>query len=217
MNKIIKIFLPLVVGMYLFTGCATRRIVISAPEVQKSQVNTWAKQTNVQDDVDVSDLNNKKVSIVSHTNTSLSVPSRMERVHFSMDEYNHLATHGNGTVKGSIYLKNVYNKRVVGSNTRLYLNPVTSYSKQWYYESYLGGHKMEKADNRLFNYLRFTSANEQGQFAFYGVPKGRYYLIGTVKCASQCGYSTPKNIRIASEVTIKGNQIIQRNLTRLID
>jgi len=99
----------------------------------------------------------------------------------------------------------------------LYLNPVTSYSKQWYYESYLGGHKMEKADNRLFNYLRFTSANSQGQFAFYGVPNGRYYLIGTVKCAGQCGYSIPKNVRIATEVTINGNQIIQRDLSRLID
>jgi len=217
MNKIIKIFVPILIAMYLFTGCATRRIVISAPEVQKSQVNTWAQQTNVKDDVDVSDLNNEKISTISNTNISTTIPNRMERVHFSLDEYNRLATRGNGTVKGSIYLKNAYNKRVLGANTRLYLNPVTSYSKQWYYKSYLGGHKMAKADNRLFNYLRFTSANTQGQFAFYGVPQGKYYLIGTVKCATQCGYTTPKNIRIATAVTIKGNQIIQRDLSRLID
>jgi hypothetical protein len=218
MNKLLKISLLALIGMYLFSGCSKRRIVISAPEVQKSQINTWAQQTNVKEDVDVSDLNNnEKVSTVSRTTITEAKPAKMERVRFPIEEYKGLSTVGNGTVKGSIYLKNAYDKRVIGSNTRLYLNPVTSYSKQWYHESYLGGHKMEKADNRLFNYLRFTSANSQGQYSFYGVPEGRYYLIGTVKCAAQCGYSSPKSIRIASEVSIRGNQVIQRDLDRLID
>jgi hypothetical protein len=216
MNKLLKIFLLVLVGMYLFSGCSKRRIVISAPEVQKSQINTWTQQ-NVKEDVDVSDLNNdEQISTVTRTSIT-NTQNKMERVRFPTGEYKHLATMGNGTVKGSIYLKNAYNKRVLGTNTRLYLNPVTSYSKQWYHESYLGGHKMEKADNRLFNYLRFTSANTQGQFAFYGVPEGRYYLIGTVKCVAQCGYNTPKNIRIATEVSIRGNQLIQKDLSRLIN
>jgi len=219
MYKTIRIFLLLLIGMYLFSGCAKRRIVISAPEVQRAQVNTWAQQTNIHEDVDVSDLDNntQQVSTISRTSIAETQVPKMERVRFPVAEYSRLATMGNGTVKGSIYLRDAYNKRVLGANTRLYLNPVTSYSKQWYYESYLGGHKMEKPDNRLFNYLRFTSANSQGQFAFYGVPNGRYYLIGTVKCAAQCGYSTPKNIRIATKVTINGNQIIQKDLSRLID
>ena len=218
MKKMIKIFLLLLVASYLFSGCSKRRIVISAPEVRKAQNNTWAQQTNIQEDVDISDLdNNEQVSTIARTEITENQLNKMGRVPFSSAEYNRLSRIGNGTIKGSIYLRDAYNKRILGANTRLYLNPVTSYSQQWYYESYLGGHKMEKADNRLFNYLRFTSANSQGQFAFYGVPNGRYYLIGTVKCAAQCGYSTPKSVRIATEISINGDQIIQKDLSRLID
>lgn len=217
MKLTIKIFLMAIITLFLFSSCAKRRIVIPHSEVKRTQINTWAQQTNVKEDVDISDLEKEKIVPVSRTVVQESEPAKMERVHFPLDEYNRLSKVGNGTVKGSIYLKNAYDKRVFGANTRLYLNPVTSYSKQWYYESYLGGHKMQKADNRLFNYLRFTSANAQGQFAFYGVPAGKYYLIGTVKCAGACGYSTPKNVRIATEVSVSGNQVVQKELSRLID
>jgi hypothetical protein len=105
----------------------------------------------------------------------------------------------------------------MGAGTRLYLNPATSYSDQWFHESYLGGYKMEKADSRLFNYLRFTAANSDGKFAFYGVPSGSYYLIGTVKCGTECGYDTPKNIRIAKKVSVVGNQIVEKDLSRMVD
>ncbi len=88
------------------------------------------------------------------------------------------------------------------NSTRLYLNPITSYSEQWYEESYLGGYKMQEADPRLFNYLKFTASDKNGKFAFYGVPSGSYYLIGTVKCGEECGYDSMKNIRIATKVSV---------------
>ncbi|HSR74550.1 MAG TPA: hypothetical protein VLL31_06865, partial [Sulfurovum sp.] len=105
----------------------------------------------------------------------------------------------------------------MGGGTRLYLNPMTSYSDEWYKESYLGGKKMTKADSRLFNYLRFTAANNDGSFAFYGVPSGKYYLIGTVSCGSECGYSSTKNIRLATKVEVYGSQIKMQDLTRTIE
>jgi hypothetical protein len=101
---------------------------------------------------------------------------------------------------------------VYGKSTRLYLNPKTSYSDQWYKESYIGGKKMAKADDRLFNYLKFTSSDENGNFAFYGVPSGRYYLIGVVTCGEACGYENPKKIRIATQVQVEGNEIVQKDL-----
>jgi hypothetical protein len=99
----------------------------------------------------------------------------------------------------------------------LYLNPLTSYSEQWYKESYLGGYKMQKADSRLFNYLKFTASDKNGNFAFYGVPSGSYYLIGTVKCGEECGYDSMKNIRIATKVSVRGNQIVEQDLTRMAE
>ena len=143
--------------------------------------------------------------------------NQMARVAFPTSEYYRLARTGKGTVKGKIYLNDAYDKHIPGASTRLYLNPVTSYSKQWYEEIYLGGHKMQKADDRLFNYLKFTAADKSGKFAFYGVPSGSYYLIGTVKCGQECRYEGQKSIRIARKVTIHGSQIIERDLTRMMD
>jgi len=186
------------------------------PEVRPSgddNKNTWGEEGNI-NDVDISDLDGNL------TESEMIITEEggrqvMERVPFSTSEYNSLARYGKGTIKGSIYVNGIYGDKVLGVNTRLYLNPVTSYSQQWYEESYLGGYKMEKADKRLFNYLKFTASNSEGDFAFYGVPSGSYYLIGTVKCSTQCGYETEKNIRIATRVSISGNQIIEQDLIRV--
>jgi len=88
-------------------------------------------------------------------------------------------------------LKDAYGKRIAGSGTRLYLNPVTSYSKQWYEESYLGGYKMQKADPKLFNYLKFTASDSNGVFGFYGVPSGSIYQCScAVRTKPRCTLHT---------------------------
>ena len=202
--------------LFLFSGCVQRELVISQPDIRQSQDNTWGEQTNVEENIDISDLDEN----LTETETIITeeMPEqKMERITFPVEEYNRLPRTGKGTVKGAIYVKDAYNKRVPGAGTRLYLNPVTSYSDQWYKESYIGGYKMEKPDPRLFNYLRFTAADSSGNFAFYGVPSGRYYLIGTVTCSTECGYSSPKSIRIATQVSVTGNQVVQKDLSRMVD
>lgn len=206
-----------------FTGCVRKHIVISKRDKSHAisiPENTWAKETSTEENVDISDLEEDNGSISQEQETTISenqTQTKMERITFPIEEYKHLASNGKGTVKGLIYLKDAYGRAIFGKSTRLYLNPITSYSKQWYNESYIGGYKMQKADDRLFNYLKFTASNDEGRFAFYGVPTGKYYLIGTVKCGSECGYETPKNVRIATEVSISGNQVIEKSLTRLVE
>jgi len=209
--------------LILFTslGCSKRELVIHQKSGQDisstSSGSTWANETNVEENIDTSDIDNSISTEDSSISTGNKTYGKMERVSFPISEYNHLAHTGKGTVKGKIYLKDAYERAIPGRSTRLYLNPITSYSKQWYNESYLGGYKMQKADKRLFNYLRFTASDNEGKFAFYGVPSGRYYLIGTVKCGSICGYSVPKNVRIATQVSVSGNQVVEKNLTRLVE
>jgi hypothetical protein len=131
----------------------------------------------------------------------------IKRIAFPEDEYALLKTTGNSTIKGVVAV--TYNgQQILGKQTRLYLNPVTTYSNQWYRESYLGGHKMGKSDSRLFNYIKFTASNSNGQFAFYGVAKGSYYVVGTVQCA-ECG---GRNIRIARKVTVNGDNTVTIDL-----
>jgi len=194
-------------AMLLFTGC-----VQTDMHLNKNR-NFWANTSSV-DDVDISDDNLTENEMMI---TEDGEENKMARIEFPESEYYRLARTGKGTVKGTIYVKDYYDRRVLGASTRLYLNPVTSYSEQWYQESYLGGYQMQEADPRLFNYLKFTASDKDGKFAFYGVPSGSYYLIGTVKCGEECGYDSMKNIRIATKVSVSGNQIVEQDLTRAVE
>lgn len=128
---------------------------------------------------------------------------KMERIEFPLDEYNQIKKAGRNTVKGSIYVENSHtSQKVMGQKVKLYLNPVTSYSQQWYDESYIGGYKMSKSDPRLFNYLKFTMSDENGKFNFFGVATGNYYLVGTIDCFEECGYSKATTIRLVKEVSV---------------
>ncbi len=218
MKKILSYLTIASVMLLVLSGCVQRQLILDEPEVRNTQDNTWAEQTNHEDNVDTSDLDSETSDRPDETEMTQEVTAqKMPRIAFPSAEYKQLSRTGKGTVKGSIFVKNSSAERIVGKNTRLYLNPVTSYSEQWYNESYLDGHKMEKADSRLFNYLRFTASNANGEFAFYGVPSGSYYLIGTVKCGLECGYDAPKSIRIAVHVSVHGNQVVVKDLSRQVD
>jgi len=218
MKKILSYITLLSVMLFIFSGCVQRELILDESEVRNTQENRWAENTSKEDDVDISDLDNSTNETENEIALTEEVaPEKMPRIAFPVSEYIQLSRTGKGTVKGSIYVKNSSGERIAGKNTRLYLNPVTSYSEQWYNESYLDGNKMKKADSRLFNYLRFTASNNQGEFAFYGVPSGSYYLIGTVKCGLECGYDVPKSIRIALHVSVHGNQVLVKDLARQVD
>ena len=191
---------------FLMNGCVHR-------ELPQLPYNHGIYGSGDQESIDISDLD----ANLTESGAPLMQDGRVPRIPFPVEEYMHLRRMGKGTIKGRIYLEDGMGTKIYGRNTRLYLNPKTSYSDQWYEESYLGGHKMQKADDRLFDYLRFTSSDTQGNFAFYGVPSGSYYLIGTVKCASECGYATPKNVRIATLVTVHGNETVHKDLKATID
>ena len=207
-------FLTSFVMLLLFTGCVQSDLVISD---QRTGQNSWADEINIDEEsIDISDLD-ENLTENEMLITEDMYEEKIERIAFPEDEYARLPRRGKGTIKGAIYISDAYGKRVMGAGTRLYLNPITSYSEQWYDESYLGGRKMEQADARLFNYLRFTASNSKGKFAFYGVPSGNYYLIGTVKCGEECGYSRPKNIRIATQVSVYGNEVIEKDLVRILE
>lgn len=211
-KHLIAIFITFSLTLF-FVGCVGQPKVPETKGKVDNSGTLWAENTNVDadenDNVDVSDLD-KDVKSGDGTSTEQMVA----RIAFPEMEYNALERNGKGTIEGSIYLQDAYGTKIYGAKTRLYLNPVTSYSKQWYKKSYIDGQKMSKPDPRLFNYLRFTSSDENGVFAFYGVPSGRYYIIGTVECGSQCGYGANRKIRIATEVLISGNQILDQDVTK---
>jgi hypothetical protein len=138
----------------------------------------------------------------------------VQRIPFPEEEYSALNKIGNATVKGKIYAILPNGQRVYAKQTRLYLNPVTSYSTQWYKESYLGGAKMSKVDHRLFNYLKFTTSDNNGNFEFLNIPSGSYYLIGVIKCGTECGFAREKSIRVAKKINVLGDEVKEVELSK---
>ncbi len=196
-SKILKTVLLLLTALAL-SGCVHQELLLPGG----STGSVWSSgEENAT--VDVSDLN-----------TNVEEEQAIARIPFPADEYARLPRSGNATVKGNIYVVGPTGQKIYGKQTRLYLNPVTSYSRQWYEASYLGGKKMAKADPRLFNYLKFTTSDANGHFAFYGVPAGRYYVIGVVRCGQECGYDTPQNIRVAREVSVSPGKTVQVELSK---
>jgi len=180
--------LIVITSLFLLSGCMNRDLIISN--------------------------HNKKNTLTEEISQEKTI---IPRIAFPEDEYKALAKSGRNTIKGNIYITNPDGKKIYGKNTRLYLNPVTSYSEQWYNESYIGGYQMQKANKRLFNYLKYTASNKKGNFAFFGVPNGSYYVIGVVKCGSSCGYDGKKSIRVVKEITVNNAESVDIELSRHVE
>jgi len=201
-NAIAAVFL-----LFFVSGCVHQELVLpSFGGAESTPAQTASTTATEGASVDVSDLQ-----------TQVQAEQVVPRIPFPVEEYTRLARTGSATVKGTIYLYDGTGRKIYGRQTRLYLNPVTSYSRQWYRESYLAGRKMDKADPRLFNYLKFTTSDQNGHFAFYGVPAGNYYVIGVVRCAQECGYDTPQNIRVAKEVSVPAGGTVEVDLSKPIN
>jgi len=139
----------------------------------------------------------------------------MQRMAFPVEEYSHIAKRGYSTVTGSIYVENSNSgEKIMGQKVKLWLNPVTSYSNQWYEQDYLGGYKLSKIDKRIFNYMKLEYSKADGSFRFSGVPRGDYYLVGSVNCTEACGLSTKsKKIRLVKRVSV-GSGVTHIDLTK---
>ena len=166
------------------------------------------------------DNNNNSSSSNNNITTAKNVDrlngETMERIPFPADEYRSLKKIGRSTVSGRVFIVNsMTDKEVIGSGLKLYLNPVTSYSAQWYNESYLSGYKMSKVDKRLYNYLKFSTSNNNGKFDFFGIAKGKYYLIGSMMCGEECGLSSREKIRLVKEIYV-GSGVTKIELTKRV-
>ena len=208
---------------FILSGCNLyKEMVIPTPyypstTVQQEQsVTTQTTQNDVIEATSDVNMDKQVVNTIKEDKVETQNKTIVQRIPFPEAEYKSLSKEGSATVTGHIYLITPGGTKVYGKQTRLYLNPVTSYSTQWYNKSYLGGAKMSKVDPRLFNYLKFTTSDSSGKFEFLNVPSGSYYLIGVVKCGTACGYAKPKSIRIAKKISVLGNDIVNVDLSKQI-
>ena len=215
-KKSYAFMLIVVVG---FSGCAVKKArTITVGPISGQSHQDRPKREVIKEEILIKnnptlDTKSSSEATVSHNRGSYNSNSvvsaselngeTMERIAFPEDEYRNLKKIGNRTVSGRVYLQNVItDQKVMGNRVKLYLNPVTSYSKQWYDQSYLGGYKLSPSDKRLNNYLKLEYSNENGEFRFFGVPKGSYYLIGQMSCDQRCGFDSKKSTRLVKEIYV---------------
>jgi len=173
------------------------------PSLGTATSNEDEHNRNVDGDIDKKDMESEVVH-----NTIIP------RMSFPAGEYARLRKRGRSTVSGTIFLENSNSSvKVMGKKVKLYLNPVTSYSEQWYQESYLSGYKLSKTDKRIYNYLKFTMSNSSGNYNFFGVPRGSYFLVGTMKCGAECGFSKEKTVRLVQRISV-GSGVTKVNLMK---
>lgn len=112
----------------------------------------------------------------------------VERIEFPSDEYAMLAKEGTGVVRGQAFLKTRGGDVKVAAGEEVLLNPVTSYSEQWYEVAYLGGKTLTAPDPRYHDHIEKTIADGDGRFVFRSVPPGEYFVTARVVWEAATGY-----------------------------
>lgn len=143
----------------------------------------------------------------------------IQRIPFPVEEYAILPIKGTAIVKGQAFLKTRGGDVKTAAGNEVLLNPVTSYSNQWYEQHYLRGNNLDpgEADKRLRNYIQKTTADAEGRFIFKDVPKGNYYLTTTVIWEAPTGYGgslMPQGGLVVKEISINDGEELNIILTQ---
>lgn len=95
-------------------------------------------------------------------------------------EYAPYATPGTGSISGQAFVKTRGGDVKYGAGNIVYLNPVTSYSTEWFEHAVLQEQVATAADERARKYCKEVRADGEGRFEFESLPAGEYYLACTI-------------------------------------
>lgn len=141
----------------------------------------------------------------------------IERIPFPENEYAKLQNEGSAIIKGQAFLKTRGGDVKLAAGEQIVLNPVTSYSNQWYEENYLKQNFMSPADSRLWQYVKKTTADGSGHFKFKNVPPGEYYVTTKVMWEAATGYQGSLQFQggwLTKKVHISNGQEVEIILTK---
>jgi hypothetical protein len=144
-------------------------------------------------------------------------PQRVQRIEFPVAEYESLPKEGTGIVRGQAFLRTRGGDVKVAAGSTVMLNPVTSYSLQWYREGYIGKRPMEPVDPRIDAYVKHTVADAEGRFEFVKVPAGEYFATTSVVWEAPTGYHgglIPQGGWVSQRLSVKNDEETKVILTR---
>lgn len=95
---------------------------------------------------------------------------------FIEEEYAKYRAPGTCTITGQAFLKTRGGDVKFGAGNEVHLNPVTSYSTEWYTSFIQQGRLLEDPDSRAMPFHKVVRADGNGRFKFTDLPPGDYYL-----------------------------------------
>jgi hypothetical protein len=100
------------------------------------------------------------------------------KVPFEESAFVPYARSGSATIKGTAFtiLRDNKHERVAGSKSVIKLVPANAYTEEIVSRHYFDRVKLEQADPRYARYVRRTSPDDDGHFAFKNLPAGSYYV-----------------------------------------
>jgi hypothetical protein len=127
-----------------------------------------------------------------------------QRIPFNESEYTVRPDSGDKVVSGKVFLTDQLDDTQVGGGSEVILEPLTSYSNQWFEVSYLNNRSLAAPDRRYFQYILKTKADKEGNFTFEKVAPGEYLLSSLVKwkAATCSGNVVSKKIPIAQKISV---------------
>ncbi len=115
---------------------------------------------------------------------------------------------GTATVKGvaSFVLEGTL---IRGRGARVRLVPVTAYSTEYFRllfrgeKSFSYAAEVQRVDPKFHTYMRYAQTDDQGNFVFYGVPSGDFYLYTVVRGRYSRGAALYDRITVADAQTVE--------------
>lgn len=141
----------------------------------------------------------------------------IQRIPFPSDEYSKLEVSGTSIIKGQAFLKTRAGDVKTAAGNEVLLNPVTSYSNQWYEENYIKGRLLTEINPKMFQYVKKKIADAEGRFIFKDVPAGEYYLTTVVTWEAPVGYNgslVRQGGHISEKISVKDKDELDIILTK---
>lgn len=103
-------------------------------------------------------------------------------------EYKPYAVAGTGSISGQAFLKTRAGDVKYGAGNEVWLNPVTTYSTEWFENAVIPYRAITPPDRRTSDYARRTIADAEGRFKFERLPPGEYYAVCSIIWQYPGGY-----------------------------
>lgn len=120
---------------------------------------------------------------------------------FIESEYAPYGVKGDAEIKGSVCAALPAGIKCP-ENLSVFINPVTTYSKEWWTKHWAGKNALSPADKRANQYNVWTKADKNGMFEFDDLAAGSYY-IGADACITFTPNQPCTKVRLGKQVTVK--------------